>query len=95
MAQKNQFNGKSLDVYKENFKLLKTKETPKTIVYTFEIPQEINNQVINDYPDMEELYKERNYFTVTIPKFEGSYKPYGLFYPQNLALEDYLSKLKK
>jgi hypothetical protein len=46
MVQKNQFNGKSLDVYKENFKLLKTKETPKTIVYTFEIPQEINNKVI-------------------------------------------------
>jgi hypothetical protein len=91
--EKNQFNGKNLDVYKENFKLLGTKETLKTIVYKFEFPQEINDKVISDNPDYEELYKKQNSFTVTIPKFEGLYKPYGLFYPQNLALEDYLSKL--
>ena len=68
--EKNQFNGKSLDVYKENFKLLKTKETPKTTVYTFEFPQEINNKVINDNPDNEDLYKKATFFQIAVPKLE-------------------------
>ena len=99
--ESSQFNGKNLDVYKENFNLLKTKETPKTTVYTFELPQEINDKAmdyidktVSDDPEYyKELYKKRNYFTITVPKNEGSYKPYGLYYPQGDALEDYLKTL--
>jgi hypothetical protein len=90
-----QFNGKNLDFYKENFKLLKTKETPKNIVYTFELPQEINDKVIPNLSreEYKELYKKRNYFAITVPKLEGLYKPEGLFLPQGNALEDYLKTL--
>ncbi len=97
----NQFNGKNLDFYKENFELLKTKQTPKNIVYTFELPQEINDEAMDfidkrggDDPEYYKgLYKKRNYFTITVPKNEGLYKPEGLFLPQGNALEDYLKTL--
>ena len=91
--ESSQSNGKNLDFYKENFKLLKTKETPKSIIYMFELPQEINNKVINDNPEQEKLYRKQNYFTITVPKLEGLYKPSNLYLPQNDALEDYINTL--